>query len=65
MGGISGEVRGKSKIEVYLKYEEKIQEIGEMFQEIDPYPRNKKQCKKQMIWDPEAGKWVLYYHLHT
>ena len=65
MGGQSGETRGKSKIEVYLKYERLIEGVGEIFQSRNPDPKNKKLCKKLMVWDPDTGEWVLYYHLHT
>jgi len=65
MGGMSGEMRGKSKIEVYLRYVEELEGFGETFQEHDPDPKYKKKCKRLMLWDPTAGEWVLHYHLHT
>jgi len=63
MGGAVGEIRGKSKIEVYLKYREIAE--NENFQTRIPDPKKKKYCKKEMVWDPETEEWVLYYHLHT
>ena len=65
MGGMTGEVRGQSKIETYLKYVAEVEGFGDMFQEHDPDPRNKKKCKSLMVQDPETGEWVLRYHLHT
>ena len=65
MGGASGEIRGESKIEVYLKYKEETEGFGEMFQDCNPDPKHKKLCKKKMFRDPESGEWVLYYYLHT
>jgi hypothetical protein len=62
MGGFSGEKRGKSKIEVYLKYQEKFEDWEGSF---DPDPKYKKFCKRQMIWDSDTGEWVLHYYLHT
>ena len=56
MGGHSGEIRGKSKIEVYLKYEEQIAGWGGLFEDRDPDPKNKKYCKKLMVWDPDTGE---------
>jgi hypothetical protein len=64
MGGHSGEIRGKSKIEVYLKYEETIAGWEGIFEDSDP-PKNKQLCKKLMVWDPDTGEWVLHYRLHT
>jgi len=63
MGGVNGEIRGKSKIDVFLKY----QEIGrnEMFETRIPDPDHKKKCKASMEWDSESEEWVLRYHLHT
>lgn len=63
MGGVNGEVRGKSKIKAYLKYAEIAE--NEIFTRRIPDPRNKKGCKKAMEWDPETEEWVLRYHLHT
>ena len=60
MGGMSGSVRGKSKIETYLKYKE----IAENHILPDPFPRlNKKVCKAAMVWDPRTEEWVLHFHL--
>jgi hypothetical protein len=62
MGGMSGYIRGESKIVVYVKYQEEVEGWeGNCY----PDPKYKKFCKEQMVWDPETGKWVLYYHLHT
>ena len=65
MGGTTGEVRGKSKIEAYLRYVEIIDAHGETFLTQYPKPHNKKGCKREMVQDPETGEWVLYYRLHT
>ena len=65
MGGQSGETRGKSKIEAYLEYERLIEKVGEIFLSQNPNPKNKKLCKKLMMWDPDTEEWVLYYRLHT
>jgi len=65
MGGLTDAVRGRSKIETYLKYVERLEGFGETFQERDPDPRYKKVCKREMVQDPITGDWVLRYHLHT
>lgn len=62
---MSGKIKGKSKIDVYIEYQGKIEQWGGTFQTINPYPKYKKFCKEQMVWDPETEEWVLYYHLHT
>jgi len=63
MGGTYGEIRGRSKIDVYLEYTELI-ENGPMESGI-PDPQYKKYCKKMMEWDPDTEEWVLHYRLHT
>ena len=65
MGGMTDQVRGQSKIETYLRYVEEVEGYGDLFQEHDPNPRNKKLCKKLMVQDPYTGEWVLHFHLHT
>lgn len=65
MGGTSGEIRGRSKIEVYLKYVEEVESCADTFGDRHPDPKYKKRCKELMAQDPETGEWVLPYHLHT
>ena len=63
MGGTYGEIRGQSKIEVYLEYLEMTEDS--IFEMKIPDPEYKKHCKRTMVQDPEAEEWVLHYHLHT
>ncbi len=58
MGGYGGTVKGKSKIETYLRYKEKCEEW-----DLDrhPDPKCKKFCKKSMIWDDARKEWVLEF----
>jgi hypothetical protein len=65
MGGLNGEIRGKSKIEVYLKYKEQVEKREATFEDQHPDPKFKKLCKSLMFQDPSTGEWVLNYHLHT
>ena len=65
MGGLNGQIKGKSKIEVYLKYKEKVEHLEGIFEEKHPDPKFKKYCKSLMFQDPSTGEWVLNYHLHT
>lgn len=65
MGGMRGEVRGKSKIEAYQEYVEQTDGWENIFLEMNPDPSKKKLCKSLMGWDPSAEEWVLNYHLHT
>jgi hypothetical protein len=65
MGGMTDEVRGRSKIGTYLKYVKLTEGFGETFQDRDPDPRYKKVCKREMVQDPDTGEWVLHFHLHT
>jgi hypothetical protein len=63
MGGTYGEIRGQSKIEVYLEYLEMTKDT--IFETKIPDPEYKKHCKNLMVQDPETEEWVLHYHLHT
>lgn len=65
MGGLSGQIRGKSKIETYLKYKEQVEQWEGLFEDQQPDPKFKKHCKSLMFQDSSTGEWVLNYHLHT
>ena len=65
MGGITGQMRGSSKIETYLAYVDLVDGYGETLSDRNPEPAHKKQCKREMVRDLETGEWVLHYHLHT
>ena len=70
MGGTSGEVGGKTKLETYQKYVEECRSWaggGENFDDFsqDPNPKHKKVCYKEMVWNPNRKEWDLSYHLHT
>ena len=66
MGGVHGEIRGKSKAEVYYKYVELVEQTKEMMGTCIPDPKYKKSLKKEnIVMDPETGEWVLLYRLHT
>jgi hypothetical protein len=65
MGGTVGEVRGRSKAEVYYQYLELVERTGDTFQECHPDPKGKRECKQHIVQDPDTGDWILYYHLHT
>ena len=54
--GASGEVRGRTKFEVYERYKELMQDDS-----WDWHPRNKKDAKKSMVRDPDTEEWVLRY----
>ncbi len=65
MGGLRGQIRGKSKLEAYLKYKEKIEQLEGLFEDQYPDPKFKKYCKNLMFQDSTTGEWVLNYRLHT
>jgi hypothetical protein len=65
MGGFSGEVRGKSKIETYLNYVKAIEHCGGTFNSHYPDGKKKKLCKSLMEQDSESGDWILRCHFHT
>jgi len=55
--GASGELRGKTRIEVYLRYQGLRQDDS-----WDWHPDNKKDTKKAMFRDPQTGEWVLRFY---
>ena len=63
MGGTYGDIRGQSKIEVYLEYLKMTEDI--LFETKIPNPEYKNHCKRVMVGDPETEEWVLDYYLHT
>ena len=63
MAGGNGSVRGKSKIETYLRYVETAEANGDW--SSIPDARHKKACEKAMTWDPDVEEWVLHFHLHS
>ena len=65
MGGTVGEVRGRSKAEVYYRYRELVDDFGDTFLDRYPDPNGKRECKRLIVQDPDTGDWVLHYHLHT
>jgi hypothetical protein len=54
MGGTFGEVRDKSKIEVYLKYKEIAED--DMFPTRIPDLKNKKHCQKEIVWEVRSDQ---------
>lgn len=65
MGGFSGTVRGKSKIEAYLNYVREVEKRRGTFNSHKPHAKKKKVCKSLMVQNPESGEWILHYHFHT
>jgi hypothetical protein len=61
VAGINGEIRGKSKAEVYRKYAAAVDGQGANFLDHNPDAKLKKVCKSLMRQDPETGEWVLRY----
>lgn len=63
MGGMRGEVRGRSQIETYEEYVRKTE--GDPDGGWDPHPRFKKACKRSMAFDPVKKEWVLEWYWHS
>jgi len=65
MGGMGGEIRGKTKVEVYKKFRARVnrQEIEERTGlYMDAGTGTKPELYQQMRKDEATGEWVLYYH---
>lgn len=65
MGGTGGEVRGKTKIEVYKKFRasvnrKDIEDSTGLY--MDAGNGTKPELYQKMKKDPATGEWVLYYH---
>jgi len=65
MGGMGGEIRGKTKIEVYKRFRAEvnrkdIEESTGLY--MDAGTGTKPQLYDLMRKDPATGEWVLYYH---
>lgn len=59
--GTGGEVRGKTKIQTYIKYKERCESWPGSHA---PDPDGKKYCYKCMEWDDRREEWVLPYFWH-
>jgi hypothetical protein len=65
MGGTGGEIRGKTKLEVYKRFRAEVnrketEERTGLY--MDAGLGTKPQLYDLMKKDPETGEWVLYYH---
>ena len=65
MGGMGGEVRGKTKIAVYKAFRAKVnrnrvEERTGLFMDVGN--RTKPELYESMKKDPTTGEWVLRYH---
>ncbi len=56
MGGFGGELRRRTKYQVYERYKEKLEDRSWSW-----HPHNKKDAKKAMFQDPQTKEWVLRY----
>jgi hypothetical protein len=65
MGGMGGEIRGRTKIEVYKKLRAKVnrqrtEDRTGLF--MDAGNGTKPELYRSMKKDDTTGEWVLYYH---
>ena len=65
MGGMGGEIRGKTKLEVYKRFRAEVnrketEESTGLF--MDAGLGNKQDLYRSMKKDPETAEWVLFYH---
>ena len=59
MGGVTLEVRGRSKPETYARFVQQAERNPHP--DIYPDPKHKKMCKRMMVQDPQTGEWVLVF----
>jgi hypothetical protein len=65
MGGMGGEIRGKTKLETYKKFRarinrKKIEDSTGLY--MDAGNGSKPDLYKSMRKDPATGEWVLRFH---
>jgi len=72
MGGVWGEIEGKTKLEVWLGFKRLLREESldtlEGHEAVGLYvrsPLNKREAFKQMCRNEDDSGWVLVYHFHT
>jgi hypothetical protein len=65
MGGITDVVRGKTKVETWLKFKKARRKILQRWEMSEHWPGNKARAYEIMRWDEEAEEWVLPFHFHT
>ena len=63
MGGVTDEIRGHSKTDVYTEYVDRTEGLDDW--SIDPDPNDEEACMAEMEQDPDSGEWVLRFHAHT
>jgi len=65
MGGTGGEIRGKTKLEVYKRFRAEVNRAeieAATGLYMDAGIGTKPELYRKMGKDPETGEWVLYYH---
>ncbi len=62
MGGMHGEIYGKTKIEVWKKFEPLRSRDNQPLGLYLETPLTKKEAYRKMTRDPQTGQWVLWYH---
>jgi hypothetical protein len=65
MGGMGGEIRGKTKLETYKRFgaevnRSKIEAATGLY--MDAGIGKKQKLYNSMVKDKNTGEWVLYYH---
>lgn len=65
MGGMGGEIRGKTKLEVYKRFRAEVnrKKIEESYSLVmDAGTGGKQDLYGKMRKDPTTGEWILRYH---
>jgi hypothetical protein len=62
MGGMGDEVRGRTKIETWLRFKRENRSDEPPYEMTLDWPRNKKETYEMMQKDADTGEWVLRYH---
>lgn len=62
MGGMHGYIRGKTKLETWLKFKKMFLRDPEPHGLHLDTPVGKKDAFRNMEWDEKTKEWVLFYH---
>jgi hypothetical protein len=62
MGGMHGDVRGRTKIETWLRFKRELRSDEPPYGLTLDWPQSKAEAYRMMEKDEETGEWILRYH---
>jgi len=63
MGGLGGQIRGRTKEELWQKFTDEVHSVAvERFGLFPEVPADQEQAFDRMRWDPAIQQWVLDFY---